>query len=155
LINAGNFDVCILGSSKRQINFKNGIDVWLRSVDYDNSHLMILLSFIIQGHPDWKKSKIRIFEICSPGEKQQTRLELEELIKKGRLPITTKNIQIIESKDNKDFREEINQHSEKSSLTIIGFTGDLLKFQGIKMFEGYDQLGEILFVNASDKKEIE
>lgn len=155
LVNAGNFDVCILGSSKRQINFKNGIDVWLRSVDYDNSHLMILLSFIIQGHPDWKKSKIRIFEICGRGDEEATRRELEDLIKRGRLPITTKNIEIIESKADKDFRDEINKRSEKASLTMIGFTGDLLKYQGKSMFEGYDQLGEILFVNASDKKVIE
>ena len=51
LVNAGNFDVCIFASSNRTINYKNGIHVWIRSSDYENSHLMILLSFIIQGHP--------------------------------------------------------------------------------------------------------
>jgi len=155
LINAGNFDVAILGSSKRPVNFRGYIDVWLRSVDYDNSHLMILLSFIIQGHPQWKKSSIRIFQICKPGEKEQTRLELEQLIVAGRLPVTNKNIEIIESKGNKDFREEINSHSENSAYTIIGFTGDLLKFNGKSMFEGYDKLGHVLFVSASERKEIE
>lgn len=154
LINAGNFDVCILGSSKRQINFKNGIDVWLRSVDYENSHLMILLSFIIQGHPDWKKGNIRIFEICKPGKISETRKELEELIVIGRLPITSKNIEIIEGHDDKDFRDEINEKSENAGLTIIGFTGELLKYKGKALFEGYDKLGEIVFVNASEQKDI-
>jgi amino acid transporter len=155
LINAGNFDVCILGSSPRSINFKKTIDVWLRSVDYNNSHLMILLSFIIQGHPDWRKSSIRIFEICKPEKKEETRNNLEELIKRGRLPVTAKNIDIIEGKDNVDFRNEINQKSENAGLTIIGFTGELLKFKGKTIFEGYDQIGQILFVNASERKEIE
>jgi amino acid transporter len=155
LINAGNFDVCIFGSSPRSINFKKTIDVWLRSVDYNNSHLMILLSFIIQGHPDWRKSSIRIFEICKPEKKEETRNNLEELIKRGRLPVTAKNIDIIEGKDNVDFRNEINQKSENAGLTIIGFTGELLKFKGKTIFEGYDQIGQILFVNASERKEIE
>ena len=154
LINAGNFDVCILGSSKRQTNFKNGIDVWLRSLDYDNSHLMILMSFIIQGHPDWKKGNIRIFEICKPGEKEQARAKLEELITIGRLPITTKNIEIIEGSAEKDFKQVINEKSENTGLTIIGFTGELLKFKGKKLFDGYDKLGEVLFVNASEQKDI-
>lgn len=155
LINAGNFDVCILGSSKRQMNFRNGIDVWLRSVDYNNSHLMILLSFIIQGHPDWKNGRIRIFEICKPGKMNETRMELEEIITKGRLPITTKNIEIIEGTANKDFRSVINENSSKAALTIIGFTGELLKFNGKDLFEGYDRLGEILFINAFERKEID
>lgn len=155
LINAGNFDVCILGSSKSPINLRGTIDVWLRNVDYDNSHLMILLSFIIQGHPQWKKGKIRIFQICKPGTMEETRKSLEELITTGRLPITTKNIEIIESKDDKNFRDEINEKSENASLAIIGFTGELLKFKGKEIFEGYDILGQILFVNASQRKEIQ
>jgi amino acid transporter len=155
LINAGNFDVGILGSSPRSINYKKSIDVWLRSVDYNNSHLMILLSFIIQGHPDWRRSTIRIFEICKPEKKEETRENLEELIKRGRLPVTAKNIEIIEGKDNVDFRNEINEKSENAGLTIIGFTGELLKFKGKAIFEGYDQIGQILFVNAFERKEIE
>ena len=111
--------MCILGSSKRPINFRGTIDVWLRAVDYDNSHLMILMSFIIQGHPQWKKAKIRIFQICKPGEKDKTRSSLEELITTGRLPITTKNIEIIESRDDTDFRDEINEKSGRIQLWAI------------------------------------
>lgn len=155
LINAGNFDVCILGSSTRPMNYKLGIDVWLRTLDYDNSHLMILLSFIIQGHPDWKKGKIRIFEICKPGQKAEARKGMEDLVKTGRLPITTKNIDIIEGSEDRDFKEEVLVRSEKAALTIIGFTGELLKFKGRALFEGYEKLGHVLFVNASERKEIE
>lgn len=155
LVNAGNFDVCILGSSKRKLKFKQGIHVWLRATDYDNAHLMILLSFIIQGHPDWKKASISIFEICKKGEVIQTRRELEELIRTGRLPITTKNIEIIEEQENKSYREIISKRSEEAALTLIGFTGDHLKFKGKEMFLNYEALGHILFVNAAEKKKID
>jgi len=155
LVNAGNFDVAILGSAKRQINFKKGIHVWLRSTDYNNAHLMILLSFIIQGHPDWKKSEIRIFEICKKGEILETRKELEELIITGRLPITSKNIEIIEEEENKGYREIICSRSDDAALTVVGFTRDHLKFNGRDMFLNYDKLGHVVFVNAAERKEIE
>jgi hypothetical protein len=116
---------------------------------------MILLSFIIQGHPDWKKSNIRIFEICKPGQKQEARKGLEDLVRTGRLPITSKNIEIIEGSEKRDFKEEVVARSEQSALTIIGFTGELLKFKGSAVFEGYEKIGHVLFVNASERKEIE
>ncbi len=100
LVKAGNYDLCILGSSHKRFNFKKGIHVWIRSFDYQNSNLMILLSYIISGHPDWQKSNIKIFDICKEEELEQTRENLLELVKSGRIPITEKNIQIIKKDEN-------------------------------------------------------
>ncbi len=69
--------------------------MWIRSSDYENSHLMILLSFIIQGHPSWRKSEITIFDVCKREQEAETRKNLEELVQTGRLPITSKNIQVL------------------------------------------------------------
>ncbi|MBN1132329.1 MAG: hypothetical protein JXR52_08995 [Bacteroidales bacterium] len=154
LVNAGSFDVCIYGSVKRQINFRNGIHVWIRSTDYENSHLMILLSFIIQGHPVWKKSKISIFEICEREMEPETRAKLNQLVTEGRLPITSKNIQIIQKDENRSPKSIIETHSESAGLVIIGFHSEQLRHDGTKMFEGYGNLGNILFVNAHSQKEI-
>ena len=44
---AGNFDICILGSSRRNVFSGNGINVWVRNLDRENTNLMILLSYII------------------------------------------------------------------------------------------------------------
>ena len=154
LVNAGKFDVCILGSSARSMNFKNGIHVWLRSLDQDNAHLMILLSFIIQGHPVWRKGKITIFQLCKPGTITETRRSLEELISSGRLPITTKNIEIIEEDPMKSYIEIVDENSDQAALTIVGFTGESLKLGGKKVFEEYKKDGHILFVSAAERKEI-
>jgi len=140
LVNAGNFDVCIFGSSDRTINFKNGIHVWIRSSDYENSHLMILLSFIIQGHPAWRKSEITIFDICKKEHEEETRKNLEELVQTGRLPITSKNIQVISEMPELNNRALIREHSAHAGLTIIGFRTELLKHEGTKIFEGYNQV---------------
>lgn len=154
LVNAGNFDVCIFASSERTINYKNGIHVWIRSSDYENSHLMILLSFIIQGHPLWRKSEISIFDVCKKGQEQETRTQLEELVRTGRLPITSKNIQVLSEMSDQNTRDLINKNSAHAGLSIIGFHSELLKHEGSKIFSGFEEMGNILFVNAHSQKEI-
>ena len=128
--------------------------MWIRGIDHENSHLMILLSFIIQGHPKWKKSKITVFEICRAERKDEVSKELNDLVKDGRLPITSKNIQIVIQEENVNAKSIIEERSAEADLTIIGFHSDQLRHDGKKVFEGYDQLGNVLFVNASGQKEI-
>jgi amino acid transporter len=155
LVNAGSFDVCIFGSSKRTINYKNGIHVWIRSSDYENSHLMILLSFIIQGHPSWRKSEISIFDVCKKEQEGETRKNLEELVQTGRLPITSKNIQMISEIPEVNTRQTISNHSAQAGLSIIGFRSEALKHDGPKLFDGFEEMGNVIFVNSASQKEIE
>jgi ABC-type multidrug transport system fused ATPase/permease subunit len=154
LVNAGCFDVCIFSSSERAINYKNGIHVWIRSSDYENSHLMILLSFIIQGHPSWKKSEISIFDVCKKEHEGETRKNLEELVQSGRLPITSKNIQMVSEIPEVNTRSTISNHSANAGLSIIGFRSETLKHDGPKLFDGFEEMGNILFVNSHSQKEI-
>jgi len=155
LVTAGNFDVCIFGSSKRTINYKNGIHVWIQSSDYENSHLMILLSFIIQGHQAWRRSEITIFDVCKKDMEEETRKNLEQLVQTGRLPITSKNIQVISEMPELNTRALIREHSAHAGLSIIGFHSELLKHEGAKIFQGYEELGNILFVNSHSQKQID
>ncbi len=154
LVNAGDFDVCIFATSKRSINFKSGIHVWIRSNDYENSHLMILLSFIIQGHPAWKRSEITIFDVCKKEQEEETRKTLEMLVQTGRLPITSKNIQVMCEISGHDSRSLIREHSAHAGICIVGFHSEVLKHQGGRTFDGFDELGNILFVNSHSQKEI-
>ncbi|MBN2350820.1 MAG: amino acid permease [Bacteroidales bacterium] len=155
LVHAGNFDICILASSQRPINFNQGIHIWIRAIDHENSNLMILLSFIISGYPDWKKSNIKIFEVCKPEKEEETKTLMKNLVISGRLPVTFNNIEIIAEKDDTNIRSLINSRSGDAGLTLIGFRGDHLKHEGAKIFSGYTNLGTILFVNSHTQKEIE
>lgn len=155
LVSAGNFDVCILASSPRKIEFKNGIHVWIKTTDEANANLMILLSFIILGFPKWKKGNIKIFNICKEEEVEEVKKNMHDLVISGRLPITVKNIEIIVQKEDISPKHIINTHSSDSGLTIIGFREEMLKHQGELVFKGYGQLGNTLFVNSHNKKEIE
>lgn len=155
LVNSGDFDIALLASSPREIKYKNGIHVWINSFDTENANLMILLSFIIWGHPDWKKGKIQIFNICRPGEIEKTKAYMREVVLSGRLPISEKNIRMIVQGQNISARSLINEHSANAGLTLIGLREEMIKKEQQKLFEGYDELGTVLFVYSKNQKEIE
>ena len=153
LVKAGNLDVCVLGSSRRQINFKHGIHVWIKSYDNENSNLMILISYIILSHNDWRKGKIKIFNLCKENELESSRNHMTELIATGRLPISPTNIEYINEDTNISAKSLINSKSADAGLTVIGFVEDQLKHNH-DLFTGYDNIGDALFVNASEHREI-
>ncbi len=155
LVNAGAFDVCILASSKKRNRYKNGIHVWIKAADTENANLMIMLSFIILGHPDWHKAGIKIFDICKPEEIETSRKNMEELLQAGRLPITMNNVEIIVERPDVSPKKIINESSADAGLTLIGFLEDTLKHNKTEIFSGYDDMGTILFVNSQSIKVIE
>jgi amino acid transporter len=153
LVKAGNLDICVLGSSRKQINYKQGIHIWIRGIDFENSNLMILLSYIILGHPDWRKGKIKIIDICHEKDMKKTRNDLIELIHAGHLPISPQNIELIKIEENVSYKSQINSRSGDAGLTVIGFREEQLKYDE-QLFTGYDNVGDILFVNATGEKKI-
>ena len=155
LVNAGNFDVLILRTGTNPIDTNGDIHLWLKRSDEFNANLMILLSFIIYAHPDWKKNTIKIFDISKPGEVEKTKEHLQDLIIRGRLPITLKNIEFLEEQQGVSIQEMINQRSAEAGLVILGFRGDHLKHQGAPLFQGFNNIDSMLFVNSHDEKVIE
>jgi amino acid transporter len=154
LIKAGNFDICLLASSRKDIVFKNGIHVWINSHDVENSSLLIMLSFIILEHPDWKKAAIKIFDICKPEDFNETQKSLSGLVSSGRLPITEKNIEIILEETGMTAKHLINQKSSDAALVMTGLKIEGLKHNGSAFMSGYDGIGTILFVHSHNQKEI-
>lgn len=155
LTRAGDYDVCILGSSRKQTIYKNGIHVWIRSTDFENSNLMILLSYIILGHPDWKKGYIKIFDLTTNNNLEESRQKLLELIQAGRIPISPMHIEIIKLDETVSTKKLISDKSADAGLTVVGFRGEQLKHSGEDLFKGYDELGNVLFVNSYKQKELQ
>jgi amino acid transporter len=155
LVNSGDFDIGVLASSPREIQYKNGIHVWINSLDAENANLMILLSFIISGHNDWRKGRIQIFNIYRPGEIEKTKTYMRKVVLSGRLPISEKNIRMIVQEQDVSARSIINEHSANAGLTLIGLREEMIKKERQKLFEGYDELGTVLFVYSKNQKEIE
>ncbi len=155
LLQATEFDVCILKSTLRGFGYHKEIHVWISSDDYINANLMILLAYIILGHPEWKKGIIKIISTYPEGKYEEKASEMKALVKAGRLPISERNIVLVPQQSEQNMRHIINKKSADADLTIIGFNDDNLKHEKEKVFDGYYQLGNILFVNAYEEKTIE
>lgn len=155
LLRATEFDVCILRSTIKGFGYKKNIHIWIRASDFENANLMILLSYIMLGHPQWKNGVISIFSTYPPTEKEQTESKLLELISEGRLPISPSNIQLIPQLKEEKIDLIITKKSADADLTIIGYNSEHIEEESDVIFNKYPDLGNILFVNAYKEKRIE
>jgi amino acid transporter len=154
LIRSVDFDIMILGSSVRAFGLKHNIHIWLTSSDFDSANLMILLAYILLGHKDWSEAEIKIFALYPEDTCDIERQRLYTLIEAGQLPISPNNIEVIARRPDLDTRSVVNAKSRDADLTILGFREEAVKHDGKDVFLGYDDIGNVLFVNAVEHKDI-
>ncbi|MDR2408264.1 MAG: amino acid permease [Bacteroidales bacterium] len=154
LVRAGNFDIGIFAASEYINRNRNGIHVWIRETDEKNTNFMILLGYIIMAHPDWKYAQIKIFITSVHEEKAELKEDLRKRIAAGRLPITLQNIEIVTMSENQTFTSAVEEHSKYAGLTLIGFREEIIKHDPLKFFTDFNDIGDILFVNSFQYKEI-
>jgi len=154
-LRASSLDLCVLRSTERSFGYQLNIHIWIKTTEFKNSNLMILLGYIILGHPDWKNAEIKIYSIYQQGDLAEKEERLHNLVRSGRLPISLNNIQLIQRDKEEDQKKVINEFSSPADLTIIGFDDEELQRDGVATFEGFDKLGNILFVNDHEEKVIE
>ncbi|WP_068474664.1 amino acid permease [Saccharicrinis aurantiacus] len=154
LFDASKLDVCFLQTSLKGFGYKKEIHVWIGRQDFHNANLMVLLAYIILGHPDWKKGGIiKIYSLVPNEESKDEQRRWEEKIIAGRLPISPNNIQIVPISAGDNKKELIEKQSHDADLTIMGFASKEIN-KGADHFTQYEDMGNILFVNAYRKKEI-
>jgi solute carrier family 12 (sodium/potassium/chloride transporter), member 2 len=154
ILRAVDFDVCILGTTPRSFGYRKELHIWLSSKDFRNANLMILISYIILGHKDWKKGQIKIFAVFPKDEMEVQRKHLLHSIKTGRLPISSNNINVIAQKENESLPHIISTLSEDADLTLVGFREEQVKKFGKDFFLSYSASGNILFVNTGRERNI-
>ncbi len=154
LIKSVDFDIVVLGSSERGFGLKREIHIWITASNYENATLMILLSYIIMGHSEWRHAQIKIFAVYPEDIIEAERNRLFLLIQAGQLPISPNNIEFIERTHDTNTHEIIAQKSQDADLTIVGFRTETVDRKGKVIFEGYENIGNILFVNTAGQKEI-
>lgn len=154
LIKAADFDICILASSPKAYGYRHEIHIWITLDDYENGNLMILLAYIILGHPEWKKGEIKIFAMYPEAEVEEQKEKLLSLIETGRLAISRNNVEVIARKDDISTKSIICKHSADADLTLIGFRHEALRHYQEAVFEGYNEVGNILFVHTDREKTI-
>ncbi len=148
LVRAGEYDVLVLGSSISPFSYGRDIHIWITAYDHENANLMILLGYIISGHPDWSRSSLKLMATSEKEKIDDTRESLLQKIAEGRLPISKKNIRVIEKDEETSFKSLVNEYSAEAGLVMCGFIASQLKHEKEKLFTGFDDVTNILFVNA-------
>jgi hypothetical protein len=59
LIYSAGFDVCVLNTSYKGFGYRKEVHIWITTHDYENANLMILLAYILLGHPEWNKGILK------------------------------------------------------------------------------------------------
>jgi len=154
MVRAAKMDVCILSSSDEEIQCSKGIHLWFQPQDFSNMNLMMLLSFIILGHPEWKKAEIRVFYVSNAGDQEFIQQNLIQKVQESRIPISEKNIETFKLEEGENFKDLVNKHSVDAGMVVVGFTDAQLQEQSVEIFKGYDSLQDVLFVSAYQTVEI-
>jgi amino acid transporter len=150
LASAPRMNRLILRHSDHFFGNRKNIHVWLTWHDYRNANLMILLSYILLGHPDWEGAEIHIYAAFPTEEVEEQTAKLDQMISEGRLPIAAKNLQIIPTDDRVDFNALVEKRSYSADLVILGFTEARLKEKGTDLLLRHPVLQDVLFVSAEE-----
>jgi hypothetical protein len=146
------FNICVLRSSVRHFGYKKFIHIWLTPGDYRNAGLMILLSYILIGNPEWDDAEIQLYVAFEEEELDKEAKKLNRLIDAGRIPISQKNVEKVPWKKNvRTYESLVTEHSENADLVIMGFSLDKLIQEKGKFFTRFTNINDILFVRAGQK----
>ncbi|MFC1551993.1 amino acid permease [Candidatus Latescibacterota bacterium] len=144
------FNICISRYSERRFGFNKMIHIWLTPGDYKNANLMILLGYIISGHPEWKESEMELHAAFNQASMEEEVSRLNELIIKGRIPISLKNVKQVPLHKEIQFEDLVNEYSESADLVITGFSLSKMNQDHGAFLKGFGSIKDILFVRASE-----
>ena len=155
LASAIDMDVLILRHGDHFFGNRARIDIWLTWHDYDNAGLMILLSYMLVGHPDWRAAEIRILAAIPEQHAAEETARLEQLVDEGRIPVSPRNLTIFPTDAHADFAELVEEWSAHSDLTVFGFTHERLADKGVELLQRHPAVRDVLFVCSRQEAAIE
>ena len=145
----------ILRHGDHHFGDRASVHVWLTGRDYLNAKLMILLAYILLGHPDWKRAELSIFAAYDETEAAERTKTLREMITSGRIPVSEKNIRIIPTTTDIDLDRLVEAKSGGADLVMMGIGEERLRHHGSTVLARCPRLHEVLWVSARERIDFE
>ncbi len=150
------FNVLVLRSTQYRFGYRSSIHLWVTEDNLANAPMMLLLAYIIVGHPEWKRAEIRLFACFDSGDAERETHRLSSLMTEGRLPISSQNVTAVSCSTGETLEHEVSRRSSEADLVIAGLTdkdfeSDVVT-QALKRYQGAN---EVLFVHSSEQVAIE
>lgn len=146
------FSALILRSTRHRFGYRSSIHLWLTEDNFDSAPLMLLLAYIIVGHPEWKRAEIRLFECCDLTSTEHQPHDLSQLLSEERLPISAKNRTTIGYQNGEELEREVAKRSSRADLVITGIPPATLRSDAAAAaLRRYESTNDVLFVSAVDR----
>lgn len=134
---------------------KKKIHIWLSWNDQSNANSMILLSYILLGHPDWADAEISVYAALPRDQVEEQKEDFKKLITEGRLPVSENNVRFLSVDDVESFRKLVARLSAEADLVLVGFNVGGLKTRRAEVFLNHPSLKDVLYVHAPHEIAIE
>ncbi len=146
------FNVLILRSTGYRFGYRSSIHVWVTEDNLSNAPMMLLLAYIIVGHPDWKRAEIRLFVCSDSTDAEQEANKLSALMQEGRLPISMQNVTSVSYKGQGALEDEVVLRSNQADLTIVGLTPENIDSNNFdQILRSYEGANDVLFVHSVEQ----
>ena len=150
------FNVLILRSTAYHFGYRSSIHVWVTEANLKNAPMMLLLAYIIVGHPEWKDARIRLFACSEATDAEHEADQLSTLMREGRLPISMQNVTSVSYSSRRILEQEVANRSSQADLVIVGLTAeDLHPNQLTQTLESFAAANDVLFVHAVEQISID
>ena len=146
------FNVLILRSTGYRFGYRSSIHVWVTEDNLANAPMMLLLAYIIVGHPDWKRAEIRLFVCSDSTDAEREADKLSALMQEGRLPISMQNVTSVSYNGKASLENEVSLRSNQSDLTIVGLTAENISSDDFEQtLRSYEGANDVLFVHSIEQ----
>ena len=146
------FNVLILRSTGYRFGYRSSIHVWITEDNLSNAPMMLLLAYIIVGHPDWKRAEIRLFVCSDSTDAEREADKLSALMQEGRLPISMQNVTSVSYKGKASLEDEVSLRSNQADLTIVGLTSENIDSNNFEQsLRSYEGSNDVLFVHSIEQ----
>ena len=143
------FNVLILRSTKYRFGYRSSIHVWVTEENLMNAPMMLMLAYIIVGHPEWKRAEIQLFACFDSVDAEREADRLSTWMREGRLPISAQNVTSVSCSNGDALEEEVSYHSSQADLVIAGVTAESLEPEVVtQTLRRYAGANDVLFVHS-------
>lgn len=146
------FNALILRPTSHRFGYRSSIHLWLTEDNFENAPLMLLLAYIIVGHPDWKRAEIQVFECRDLSSSEHQNHDLAQLLSQERLPISQQNRRTIGYQSAPDLEEQVARRSARADLVISGIPAAALRGEAAEeALRAYQSANDVLFVTGVER----
>ena len=150
------FNVLILRSTKYRFGYRSSIHVWVTEENLTNAPMMLLLAYIIVGHPEWRRAEIQLFACFETIDAEREADRLSTWMREGRLPISAQNVTSVSRSNGEALEEEVAHRSSQADLVIAGLVTENLDPESVaQALQQYKAANDVLFVHSIERVAID